>query len=124
MSLVNYDELEGNIADDIVVVKQEDFIASDEYLELVELRRDSGASHGDVGVIPFVVLDASSAWLAILIIVKDAVHVGPLLYCPFPVLKSGKWSNDKERTLYVLKSVKMVKKSYGLDCLSESHLIS
>lgn len=73
---------------------------------------------------PFIILDASSAWLSVLVVVENAVHVGPFLHCPLPVLKSRKRGNDQERTFYVLHGEEMVEKSNRLDGLTQAHLVS
>jgi len=86
--LINYNKLKRNIHDDIGKIEKENLITSDEYLEFVKLRGNSGSSHSDVQMVPLIILYAPSARLAILIVVQDAIHVGPFFYCSFPVLQS------------------------------------
>lgn len=86
MGLINNNKLEWDINNNIVEIQSKDFITGNEYLELIQLRKNSISLHCNVGVVPFVILDASSACLSILVVVKHAVHVRPLLDCPFPML--------------------------------------
>lgn len=124
MCLVDHYELERDIHDDILEVQKKNLITSDKHLELIEFRRDSCSSHGDVEMEPFIILDASSSWLTILVVVENAVHVGPLLYCSFPVLKSRKRGNNQERAFYVLHGEEMIQKGNRLDGLPQTHLVS
>lgn len=111
MSLVDNNELERHVHDHIIEVKQENFVTGDEYLEFVELRRDGRSFHGDVVVVPLIVLNASSSGLAILVIIQYAVHVGPVLHSPLPVLESGERSYHQEGSLDVFKGEQMVQES-------------
>ncbi len=94
MGLVNDDKLERNVDNNIIEIKWKNFITGNKNLELVKLWRYSVAFHGNVGMVPFVVLDGPTTDLSILVVVKHAVHVGPLLDCAFPVLESRKGSDD------------------------------
>lgn len=123
MCLVNDDELEGDVHDDIVVIQEKDLVAGDENLEFIEFWGNSGTFHGDIEVIPLIILDASSARLAILVIIQNAVHVCPFLHCSLPVLESRQRSYHQERPLNVFKCVKMVQESDRLNCFSKTHLI-
>lgn len=124
VSLVDYDVLEGKVGDDIGEVEQEDLIARDEDLELVQFGGDSGAPHGDVVVVPLVVLDAATARLPVLVVVQNAVHGSPLLHRPLPVLERGERSDYQEGPLGVFEVEEMVEEGNGLDGLAQPHLVS
>lgn len=124
MCLVDHYELERDIHDDILEVQKKHLITSDKYLELIEFRGDSSSSHGDVEMKPFIILDASSSWLTVLVVVENAIHVGPFLHCPLPVFKSRKRGDYQERAFYVLHGEEMVQKGNRLDGLSQAHLVS
>ena len=87
MSLINNDELKRNVHDYIQEIKKKNLVTCDKYLEFTQLRRYSGPSHGDVIVIPLIILNTPSSGLSILIIVKDTVHVGPFFNSPLPMFK-------------------------------------
>jgi hypothetical protein len=124
MGFVDNDELEGNVHDDVCEVKQEDFVTGDQDLEFVKFTWNSGTSHRDVEVIPLIVLYATASRLPVLVIVKNAVHVGPLLHSALPVLQGGKGSNNEEGALDVFEGEQVVEEGDGLNSLAQSHLIS
>ena len=101
MRLIDHNELERDIHNDILEIQKKNLITGDEHLELVKFRGDSSSSHRDVEVEPLIILDASSSWLSVLVVVENAVHICPFLDCPFPVLKGRKRSHHEERTFYV-----------------------
>lgn len=108
MCLIYYYELERDIHDDILEVQKKHLITSDKHLKLIEFRGDSSSSHGDIEMEPFIILDASSSWLTVLVVVENAVHVGPFLHCSLPVFKSRKRGNNQKRAFYVLHGEEMV----------------
>ena len=73
---------------------------------------------------PFVVLYASPSRLSVLVVVEDAVHVGPLFHRPLPVLERGERGDDQERALDVFHGEEVVEEGDGLDGLSQAHLVS
>ena len=94
MRFINNNELERNVDDDIIKVKTEDLIACDQDLELIELGRNCISLHSNVSMMPLIVLNASSPWQSILVIVEHAVHVGPFFNCSLPMLQSRERCDD------------------------------
>ena len=108
MGLIDNDKLERNIDDDIIEIESKDFVTGNQDLELVQLRGNSVTLHGDVCVVPFVILYRATTGLSVLVVVQNPVHVGPFFDCAFPVLQSGQRSYDQEGPLHVFNAEQVI----------------
>lgn len=87
MSLIHNHKLERNIQQYILEIKHKNFIAGDQNLELIKLRFLTKPLHGNINVMPLIVLDTSPAREPILIIIEYTVHIGPVLDGTFPMFE-------------------------------------
>ena len=59
-----------------------------------------------------------------LVVVEQAVEVGPFFNLPPPLWQGGQGGQHQERPKHPLVGVKMIEESDGLDGLAQSHLVS
>lgn len=64
-----------------------------------------------------------SSLRTIWIVIKDGVHISPVISYPLPVLERGEWSQNEEWASEFADLVEVIEQRQGHYRLSESHLV-
>ena len=89
MCLIDNYELEWYFEHDVLEIGKEHFEAGDEDMEFVEVSRlNYTAFCADIDVVPFIEADTSATCLPIVVIVQNAVKIGPFFNSTLPVFES------------------------------------
>lgn len=123
MGFVQNHMLERDLFQDFEVVDKE-LIVDKQNLKFGYFWWNNITIFGSMKMEKFIILDDFSGGRGSFVIVKQTVELRPLLNLSSPLRQRCQRRQYQERTQYVLVSMKMVKEWYGLDCFSETHLIS